>query len=105
MNTKSGKRIDELLAQNTRQQERISTLEASLSHTNKPKRRQAVDIEDRTDINVVFANREAIRDDAAKVRHKRRKHSEEEKQQLAHAKEAQKMAKQANKLANLIQGI
>jgi len=55
INTNSGKRVDGLLAQNTRQQEQIATLEASPSCTNKPKRLQAVDIEDRTDINVVFA--------------------------------------------------
>jgi len=103
MAKKAGKRIDGLLAETAQQQQQIVSLQQELDRL-KPKKRQAFVIEDRTDINVVFADREAIRRDAADARHKRHKTTAEEKQQAAEAKVAQKIAKQAYKMLDLVQG-
>jgi len=81
MAKKAGKRIDEILAQTIQQQQQIDGLQQELNRLKKPKKRQAVDI-DSTDMNVVFADREAIRRDATKARHKRRKTTTEERSRL-----------------------
>jgi len=100
---KAGKRIDGLLAQTTLLQQQTDALQQENNRLKKPKNRQAINTENRTDINVVFANKEAIHYDAAKQRHKRQKRTNTDKKKAAEAKAARKVARYTTKLLNLVQ--
>lgn len=101
---KVGKRLDGLLAENAEQQQRLSIQQATIDRMKKPKKRKAMDIEERSDMNVVFADKEAIRRNASKSRNKRHRQTDEAKQQKVKDKALQKKAKEAAKLMGLVQG-